>query len=377
MLLLLIAALFGSVAARSEQLGGGVAGNWTSCAVTNEDDDTCQVPLLAAPPSEKCAVVRSCCGLGNGGTVLFNYYEMYYCNTPSGIRWFTGVLLFVWLIVVFSLLATTADNYFVVQLETLSAELRLSPTVAGITLLALGNSSPDVFADLAAVQNAGDFALALGELMGAAMFLTTIVLAAVIVTSTGGFCPPTPLMQLTNGSADSAREVESGGASPSSSSPDANSPVTPSENTAFRTSSTNGAPITSKTTVVMRNIKTMVLGTSSCDVDAVPFLRDVGVFFVALIAILLMVAIPDPDGGHSVTLLESIILILVYIAYVIFVVAASFVRVETLKTKLGCFKTKYSATSHDISQYILWRSTRSSSRFSPASSPRPSRRGHS
>ena len=71
-----------------------------------------------------------------------------------------------------------------VQLETLSSQLRLSPSTAAITLLALGNSSPDVFSDIAAVQGNGDFNLAIGELVGASMFLTTVVLSAVILYAT-------------------------------------------------------------------------------------------------------------------------------------------------------------------------------------------------
>merc|ERR1719498_989591 len=94
------------------------------------------------------------------------------------------VLLALITLIVFSLLGTTADNFFVVQLETLSDSLKLSPSTAAITLLALGNSSPDVFSDLAAVQNNSDFSLAVGELMGASMFLTTVVLAGVILVST-------------------------------------------------------------------------------------------------------------------------------------------------------------------------------------------------
>lgn len=93
------------------------------------------------------------------------------------------VLIF-WVLIVFSLLGTTADNFFVVQLETLSAQLKLSPSTAAITLLALGNSAPDVFSDIAAVQGNSDFNLAIGELVGASMFLTCVVLSAVILYAT-------------------------------------------------------------------------------------------------------------------------------------------------------------------------------------------------
>ena len=129
-----------------------------------------------------CDLVAANCPLGTSGTNLVNYFAIHYCAfgeaQPVGYI-FLAVITFV----VFSLLGTTADNFFVVQLETLSQNLKLSPTTAAITLLAIGNSAPDVFSDLAAVGNS-DFALALGELMGASMFLTTVVLAAVILYAT-------------------------------------------------------------------------------------------------------------------------------------------------------------------------------------------------
>ena len=142
---------------------------------SDDDDSNC------THHHDTCEQVRQNCKLGTGGTALFNYYEFYYCDVP---RWIGFVLLVGWLLIVFSLLASTADSFFVVQLETMSEKLRLSPTVAGITLCAVGNSAPDVFSDLAAVQNANDFSLALGELMGASMFLTTCVLGAVILVAT-------------------------------------------------------------------------------------------------------------------------------------------------------------------------------------------------
>jgi hypothetical protein len=54
-------------------------------------------------------------------------------------RWlFAGFLSFrCWLLVLISLLASTADTFFVPSLQYLSVKLRLSPSVAGITLLAI------------------------------------------------------------------------------------------------------------------------------------------------------------------------------------------------------------------------------------------------
>lgn len=52
--------------------------------------------------------------------------------------------LVIYLILLFRLLATTADSYFSPALESFSFELGLPPRFAGATLLALGNGSPDL-----------------------------------------------------------------------------------------------------------------------------------------------------------------------------------------------------------------------------------------
>ncbi len=63
-------------------------------------------------------------------------------DTAQGAAFFVLVL---WLLLLVSLLATTADRHFVPPLTAMSAKLQLSPAVAGITLLAVGNGAPDVF----------------------------------------------------------------------------------------------------------------------------------------------------------------------------------------------------------------------------------------
>lgn len=45
-----------------------------------------------------------------------------------------------------------ADNFFVPPLNLLSEKMRLSPSIAGITLLAIGNGAPDVFTAYAGLK---------------------------------------------------------------------------------------------------------------------------------------------------------------------------------------------------------------------------------
>lgn len=90
-------------------------------------------------------------------------------------------MLSLWLILLLSMLGTTADVFFVEQLEFISNRFNLSADVAGATLMAFGNGAPDVFTAWNAIENASDFSLVLSELLGASIFISTVVLGMVIL----------------------------------------------------------------------------------------------------------------------------------------------------------------------------------------------------
>eukprot|EP00240_Pyramimonas_obovata_P005867 CAMPEP_0118941076 /NCGR_PEP_ID=MMETSP1169-20130426/33011_1 /TAXON_ID=36882 /ORGANISM="Pyramimonas obovata, Strain CCMP722" /LENGTH=331 /DNA_ID=CAMNT_0006885741 /DNA_START=510 /DNA_END=1501 /DNA_ORIENTATION=- len=93
-----------------------------------------------------------------------------------------GILVF-WVFVCFYALGVAADKFFCPSLERIAAFLQLAPDVAGATLLSFGNSAPDVFTQIAAARTEGnrDLPLAISAVGGAGMFITTIVLAAIIL----------------------------------------------------------------------------------------------------------------------------------------------------------------------------------------------------
>ena len=53
----------------------------------------------------------------------------------------------------------------------------------GVTLLALGNGAPDIFASLSASTSSEGLYMSISSLMGGAMFITSIVSSLVIVFS--------------------------------------------------------------------------------------------------------------------------------------------------------------------------------------------------
>lgn len=57
---------------------------------------------------------------------LFNYLALVYCDL-SDAKPFAYIVLLLWLLLLISLLASTADTYFVPPLQLLSEQLKLSP----------------------------------------------------------------------------------------------------------------------------------------------------------------------------------------------------------------------------------------------------------
>ncbi|KAK9247687.1 Sodium/calcium exchanger protein-domain-containing protein [Lipomyces tetrasporus] len=141
---------------------------------TAEDGLECSHVLKV---KDKCAFVKQYCAEDKLG--LFNYIELYYC-TFADAKPIACVIITIWLIAVFTTLGITASDFLCPNLSTISDLFGMSESLAGVTLLALGNGSPDVFSNYAAMK-AGSGSLAVGELIGAASFITSVVAGSMAI----------------------------------------------------------------------------------------------------------------------------------------------------------------------------------------------------
>jgi sodium/potassium/calcium exchanger 6 len=126
---------------------------------------------------DKCAFVRANCSEESVG--LFDYLELYYCRLGNA-RIFAFIIIAAWLAMLFATIGIAASDFFCVNLSTIASVLGMSENMAGVTFLAFGNGSPDVFSTFAAMKiDSGS--LAVGELIGAACFITAVVAGSMAI----------------------------------------------------------------------------------------------------------------------------------------------------------------------------------------------------
>lgn len=124
---------------------------------------------------------------------LFNYSSFHVClfgrNPFLSVPFLSLVLL-----LQFYILVKTAQDRFSVVVTKLSAHLKLSPSMGAVTLLALGNGAPDVFASVAAVKG-GQPRTGFGAILSAGTFVSAFVVGFVAVYAAPFAVDPAPFVR--------------------------------------------------------------------------------------------------------------------------------------------------------------------------------------
>lgn len=140
-------------------------------------DDVCDIPRNLSVP-------QICDYFANECTVLrYIHLRYYYCSQVNHplvsniVLWSTFILSIALLFLILGLLAS---DFLVPNLSALSGALKMDEKLAGLTLLAFANGSPDILSTYIAMHQ-GLTSMAVGELLGSANFALTVVIGVLSI----------------------------------------------------------------------------------------------------------------------------------------------------------------------------------------------------
>ncbi|KAL1549618.1 Cation/calcium exchanger 5 [Salvia divinorum] len=139
-------------------------------------------------PTPKCSPSNTTAADG-----LFNYSSLNSCFFGGKLFLSVPFLLLI-LLLQFYILVKTAQDRFSVVVTKLAAHLNLSPSMGAVTLLALGNGAPDVFASVAAVRG-GQPRTGFGAILSAGTFVSAFVVGFVALYAAPFTVDPAPFVR--------------------------------------------------------------------------------------------------------------------------------------------------------------------------------------
>ncbi|XP_067911219.1 mitochondrial sodium/calcium exchanger protein [Heterodontus francisci] len=174
--------IFGSVEGKSDPCSsksGVLNGSSFNLLFEGGSDNTVECHnVVQLNGSQWCSFVKTTedCKIDSG---FIDYLQGAICGFRHDLLPLAIVLHAIWLFYLFLFLGTTAEEFFCPNLTAISASLKLSHNVAGVTFLALGNGAPDIFSAIVAFSDPRTANLAIGALFGAGIFVTTVVAGGV------------------------------------------------------------------------------------------------------------------------------------------------------------------------------------------------------
>uniref|UniRef100_A0A0N4ZR90 Sodium/potassium/calcium exchanger 6 n=1 Tax=Parastrongyloides trichosuri TaxID=131310 RepID=A0A0N4ZR90_PARTI len=117
-----------------------------------------------------------------GGFVLWSTWVV--CQDTVATKYLVFAFSILCLGYLILVLLTTADDYFSVNIGQIVEHFKISQNIAGVTFMAFGNGAPDIFNSLASIlsSNSPKAGLALGELLGAIIFISSVVAGSIAMT---------------------------------------------------------------------------------------------------------------------------------------------------------------------------------------------------
>ena len=132
---------------------------------------------------DKCTFVTE--NVNCKGESLVNFPFIYYCSfdkLPYGwiLGLFVGILLFLF---IFYLISSTAEHWLSTSLAKLSELLKMSESLAGVTLMALGNGACELITGIVAAGSESGPLLSVGSLSGSTLVVSGLVPALIVLSS--------------------------------------------------------------------------------------------------------------------------------------------------------------------------------------------------